>query len=248
MGGISVLVLGAIMGFFATAFLIGVALFIAAIVLSIVFAARTQKRRSQGKKLGGLIALPIVFFVLSLLIIIPLCAAVILPASQLNTTTNYNDCTNAVVSHDPDELTQVLDAPDLNLETEGQESYRNLLRLAIIYGDAESAEVILTDAQEKDRAIDLNEPLIDYDIDGDVTGSEYALIMATSTRYSSPEMVDTLIAFGADPSIQDEAGLTPWDHYCKTLNKLANNNEITEEEKENALAEMSEKLDQTLDE
>ncbi len=248
MGGISVLVLGAVMGFFVTAFLVGVALFIAAIVISIVFAVRTQKRRSQGKKLGALIALPIVFFILSLLIVIPLCAAVVIPTIQLGTTTNYNDCSNAVVSHNSDELAQVLDAPDLNLEVEGQESYRNLLRLAIIYGDAECAEVILSDAQEKGLTIDLNQPLIDYDIDGKITGSEYALIMATSTRYSSPEMVDTLIAFGADPSIQDEAGLTPWDHYCKTLDKLANNNEITEREKQNALDEMDEKLNKSLGE
>ena len=125
------------------------------------------------------------------------------------------------------------------MELEGQQSYRNLLRLAIIYGDAECAETILADAQEKDLAIDLNEPLIDYDIDGNVTDSEYALIMATSTHYSSPEMVNVLITYGADPSIQDETGLTPYDYYREILDELADDNEITEKEKESTLAEMN---------
>lgn len=178
-------------------------------------------------------------FVLSLLVIIPITASVIIPTYQSSTTTNYNDCSNAVVSHDADRLAQALDSSDLNLELEGQQSYRNLLRLAIIYGDAECAETILADAQEKDLAIDLNEPLIDYDIDGNVTDSEYALIMATSTHYSSPEMVNVLITYGADPSIQDETGLTPYDYYREILDELADDNEITEKEKESTLAEMN---------
>lgn len=244
MGGISVLVLLATMGFFALAFLVAVAMFIAAIVVTIVFVLRTPSRHQQGKKLGGLIAVPIVLFVLSLLVIIPITASVIIPAYQSSTTTNYNDCSNAVVSHDVDRLAQALDSSDLNLELEGQQSYRNLLRLAIIYGDAECAETILADAQEKDLAIDLNEPLIDYDIDGNVTDSEYALIMATSTHYSSPEMVNVLITYGADPSIQDETGLTPYDYYRETLDELADDNEITEKEKESALTEMAKELNQ----
>ena len=61
-------------------------------------------------------------------------------------------------------------------------------------------------------------------------------------------MVDTLIAYGADPSVQDETGLTPWDHYCETLDKLENNNEITEWEKQNTLNEVSKKLNPSLDE
>lgn len=243
MGGISVLVLLATMGFFALAFLVAVAMFIAAIVVTIVFVLRTPSRHQQGKKLGGLIAVPIVLFVLSLLVIIPITASVIIPAYQSSTTTNYNDCSNAVVSHDADCLAQALDSSDLNLELEGQQSYRNLLRLAIIYGDAECAETILADAQEKNLAIDLNEPLIDYDIDGNVTDSEYALIMATSTHYSSPEMVNVLITYGADPSIQDETGLTPYDYYRETLDELADDNEITEKEKESALTEMNKALD-----
>lgn len=243
MGGISVLVLLATMGFFALAFLVAVAMFIAAIVVTIVFVLRTPSRHQQGKKLGGLIAVPIVLFVLSLLVIIPITASVIIPAYQSSTTTNYNDCSNAVVSHDVDRLAQALDSSDLNLELEGQQSYRNLLRLAIIYGDAECAETILADAQEKNLTIDLNEPLIDYDIDGNVTDSEYALIMATSTHYSSPEMVNVLITYGADPSIQDETGLTPYDYYRETLDELADDNEITEKEKESALTEMNKALD-----
>lgn len=242
MGGISVLVLLATMGFFALAFLVAAAMFIAAIIVTIVFALRTPSRHQQGKKLGGLIAVPIVLFVLSLLVIIPITGSVIIPAYQSSTTTNYNDCSNAVVSHDADRLAQALNSSDLNLELEGQQSYRNLLRLAIIYGDAECAETILADAQEKDLAIDLNEPLIDYDIDGNATDSEYALIMAASTHYSSPEMVNVLITYGADPLIQDETGLTPYDYYRKTLDELVRENEITEKEKESALAEMNKAL------
>ena len=67
--------------------------------------------------------------------------------------------------------------------------------------------------------------------------------MATSTHYSSPEMVNVLITYGADPSIQDETGLTPYDYYRETLDELADDNEITEKEKESALTEMNKALD-----
>ena len=88
MGGISVLVLLATMGFFALAFLVAAAMFIAAIIVTIVFALRTPSRHRQGKKLGGLIAVPIVLFVLSLLVIIHITESVIIPTSQSSSTTN----------------------------------------------------------------------------------------------------------------------------------------------------------------
>ena len=57
-------------------------------------------------------------------------------------------------------------------------------------------------------------------------------------------MVNTLITYGGDPSIQDETGLTPWDYYRETLDELVDDNEITEKEKESALAEMAKELNQ----
>ena len=69
MGGISVLVMLGILStvflIFACVILIALALFIAGIVVSVVFAAGSGQRRIEGKSLGGKIAIPIVLFVTS---------------------------------------------------------------------------------------------------------------------------------------------------------------------------------------
>ena len=49
----------AMMGVVTLAIIVAITLFIAATIISIVFAAQRKQRREQGKKLGALIALPI---------------------------------------------------------------------------------------------------------------------------------------------------------------------------------------------
>ena len=215
MGGISVLVMLGAMGFFMLLFFGAVALFIAAVVLTIVFAARTKKRRAQGKKLGGLIALPIVFYVLSVPVLLFFTFAVFVPAANAGLTTDYYDCTNAITTHEPEELADALAAPDLDLDDAGLHSYRSLLQLAIAYGDEECVELILADTQAKGRPIDLNTPLEDYDDGGVPIDSDYAIIMATSTNFSSLDMVETLIEYGADVNVVGEDGNTPLHNACK---------------------------------
>lgn len=74
MGGISVLIMLGMASAIVLAVLALVVFaamaFIAATVLSIVFACRTGTRRAQGKKLGGLLALPISLYVVSIPILV----------------------------------------------------------------------------------------------------------------------------------------------------------------------------------
>lgn len=209
MGGISVLVMLSAMGFFVFLFFGAVALFVAAVVLTIVFAARTKKRHAQGKKLGGLIALPIVFYVLSVPVLLFFTFAVVVPVATAGSTTDYYDCTEAITTHEPEDLADALASPDLELDDEGLHSYRSLLQVAIAYGDLECVELILEDTQADGRPIDLNTPLNDYDDGGVPIDSDYALIMATSTSFSSLDMVELLIEYGADVNVAGEGGDTP---------------------------------------
>lgn len=209
------LVMLAAMGALTFALIAAVVMLIAAIVVTAVFAARTKKRRERGKKLGGLVAIPIVLYALSIPVLVFFAAAVFVPAFHAGVTTDYDDCSQAIVSHEPSELDRALEAPDLELSDDGVHSYRNLLRVAIEYGDEECARVLLEDAQEKGRPIDLDEPLAKYDSDGGPVSTEYAIVMATSTSYSSMNMVETLIEFGADVNVADEAGRTPLHHACE---------------------------------
>ena len=74
MGGCSVLVLLSLltaMGLVLfSVFLGAVGLFLVATVVAIVFAVRTSKRRERGKKLGALIAIPIVLYAVSVPVLI----------------------------------------------------------------------------------------------------------------------------------------------------------------------------------
>ena len=214
MGGISVLVMLSVMGALALVLIGALALFVAATVVSIVFAVRTKNRREQGKKLGARIAIPIAFYAISLPVLIFFAAGVLVPAFQSGTTTSYEDCSRAVVTHEPDQLERCLDAPELQLPEYGPQSYRSLLRVAIEYGDEECARTILEDAESKDRPIDLEQPLADYDADGNPTSADHALCLATSASFSSLDMVQTLVDFGADVNDADDAGNTPLHNAC----------------------------------
>lgn len=74
MGGISVMVMLSVMG--AVAFVIlgmvalALAMFVAATVVSIVFACSAKARREQGKRLKGLAAVPIVLYAVSVPVLI----------------------------------------------------------------------------------------------------------------------------------------------------------------------------------
>lgn len=214
MGGISVLIMGAVMSAFLFAFAAAIALFVAATVVSIVFAVRTKRRRERGKKLGGLIAIPIALYAVSIPILIFFAAGVFVPAFHAGTTTTYDDCSHAVVTHEPDQLESFLDAPDLQLPDEGPQSYRSLLHAAIECGDEECTRAILEDAEEKGRPIDLAQPLEKYGTDGNLLSTDYALCLATSSSFSSLDMVQMLIDFGADVNSAGDEGVTPLHNAC----------------------------------
>lgn len=218
MGGISVLVLFATMGALAIVFLAAAVLFLAATIVSVVFAARTKKRHAQGKRLKGLIAIPIALYAVSVPVLLFFSITVIIPACHDSTTTDYFDCSNAITRHDSASLERALDAPELQLPDDGPRSYRSLIQVGIAYGDVRCVEAVLEDAWEKGRPIDLNEPLDDYDSEGErVIESEYALISATSSDFSSLDMVRVLLEYGADVNVADACGRTPLHNACAGL-------------------------------
>ena len=239
MGGISVLVLLTAMGAIALVIIAALALFIAATVISIVFAARTKHRHAQGKKLGALIAIPIAFYAISIPVLILLGASVFIPAYSNSVTTTYDDCSQAVVSHDPEQLESCLNTSGLELSDDGPASYRSLLYTAITYGDRECTSTILREARADDRPINLNEPLTKYDSDGNPIGSDYALNLATSTSFSSLAMVQLLIDFGAGINTTDKVGSTPLHNACKDKCTTA----IASDTSSTSLAETDEAID-----
>ncbi len=103
----------------------------------------------------------------------------------------------------------------LQVPDDGEESYRSLVRLAIEYGDEECVEVLLNDAEEKSSPVDLNVPLDEYNDEGVVTGAEYALAMATDLFFfSSVDMIQVLLEYGANVNVLDEYGNTPLYNAC----------------------------------
>lgn len=215
MGGFTFMAALATAGILVAIFFAALAVFIVATVISIVFAARTKKRREQGKSLGALIAIPIVLYVLSAPTVLFGLTTVIIPSYIESVTTTYNDCTSAVVKHNPEELERFLEDPSLQVPDDGEESYRSLVRLAIEYGDEECVEVLLSDAEEKGSPVDLNVPLDEYNDEGVVAGAEYALAMATDPFFfSSVDMIQVLLSHDASVNVVDEYGNTPLYNAC----------------------------------
>ena len=209
MGGMSVLVLAGFGLALLAVFAVAAVSFIAGVVIALVFALRTRKRREQGRKLGGLVALPIALIVLSSPVLAWCSATLVIPAFESATTTDYADCAQMVATHDPAGLEALLGSLPHELDAEGPRSYRDLIRLAIVYEDEECLEVGLDAAQAAGHPVDLNLPLEVFDEDGEAVESSFALIMAVSEDYCSPDMVDLLLEHGADPDVVDENGMTP---------------------------------------
>lgn len=205
MGGISVLALFAMMGTAAVALLavagIALALFFAAVVVSIVFAARTKARHARGKKLGGLIAIPIVLFALSVPVLVWFTASFLVPLAHEAATSDYDDCSTAVTTHDSSLLGEHLAVVGAALPLEGPQSWESLLRISVEYGDADCARVVLDEARAQDVPLDIDAPLADYDVDGRPFDETPALLLAVGDEYSSPDMVEALLEHGADPNV-----------------------------------------------
>lgn len=205
LGGFSVVMLMTTMGAVALAVLtaVGLALiaFVAATVVSIVFACRTKRRRAEGKKLKGLIAIPVVLYAVSIPVLVWFALTFVAPLVHEAATSDYDDCSVAIVTHEPEKLEVHLEAAGGGIPLEGAKSWESLLRVSIEYGDAECAEVVIETASELDVPLDLDAPLADYGTDGEPFAEVPALLLAVGDEYSSPDMVEVLLSHGADPDI-----------------------------------------------
>lgn len=204
MGGTFMLALP-IIGAMAIAVLVAVALaaiaFIAATVVSIVFAARAGRRRAQGKKLKGLLAIPIVLYAVSVPVLGWFAVAVVCPIADSELTIRYDDCSEAVVTHDPAELRECLQTLTDPLPVEGEGSWEELLRVSIEYGDDECVRIVFDEAEAQGAPLDPDAPLSSYDSEGNAVDAEPPLLLALGFCYSSPDMIRVLLDEGADPNI-----------------------------------------------
>lgn len=217
MGGISILMILAMMGAVTLAIIVAITLFIAATIISIVFAAQRKQRREQGKKLGALIALPIVFYTVSIPLLIVFSAAIFIPFFQSSTTITYEDCSQAIISHDFEQLKNCLDAPELQLPSEGPASYQSLLYTALVYEDEDCVRTLLEDARANNQPIDLTQPLIKYDSDNNPKDDDYTLCLAASTSFGSLQMIQMLLDYGAEVNSANEDGYTPLHNACNDM-------------------------------
>ena len=194
-----------IIGAVAIAMLVVVALaavaFIGATVVSIVFAARTGKRRAQGKKLKGLIAIPIVLYAVSVPVLAWFAVVIAFPIIDADLTIRYDDCSEAIVTHDPIELRECLQTLTDPLPVEGEGSWEELLRVSIEYGDDECVRIVFDEADAQGAPLDVDAPLPSYDSEGVAGDAEPPLLLALGFCYSSPDMIRVLLDEGADPNI-----------------------------------------------
>ena len=309
MGGTSMLALP-IIGAMALATFVTVALaavlFVAATVVSIVFALGTKKRRIQGKKLKGLLAVPIVFYMASVPVLVWFTLCIAYPIIDSELTIRYDDCSKAVVSHDPGELRKCLQNLTDPLPVEGEESWEELLVLSVQYGDEDCVRIVFDGAKNQGVSLDADEPLPSYDSDGKVSEVEPPLLMALGFSYDSPDMirtlldegadpnvvvsvndgiespelsegetplhlacrgvagilvytdsndqdalqvleetdevVDLLLAYGADPSAKDAQGKTPWDNYTALVERFVQNGDLSSEDASRILKERADIL------
>lgn len=178
--------------------------FIGATIICIVFAAGAKRRRVEGRKLGGLIAVPIVLYVVSIPILVWFGAAFAFPIIDDQLNVRYDDCRDAVVGHDPAELQDSLRNLTEPLPAEGEGSWESLLRLAVEYGDDECVLVIFDQAERQQVSLDVDDPLPGYDSEGELTDATPALLLALGFDYSTFDMICVLLDEGADPNITVE--------------------------------------------
>lgn len=221
MGGFSVVVMLSVMG--ALAFVIlgvvaaALAMFIAATVVSIVFACRTKARRERGKRLKGLVAIPLVLYAVSIPVLVWFAAVWVVPIAADVEGDEFSDFSQAITRHEPEALQACFGADAFTFPSEGSESLASLLEVAISYGDAPCAETVLAAADALGEPLNLNEPLPSYTVDGDPYDADYPLALAAGDDFSSTRMLGVLLAAGADPnaaSLLDFEGGRPLHLVC----------------------------------
>lgn len=219
MGGCSVLVLLsallAVGAAFLAVFLGALGLFLVAVVLTIVFAVRTPRRRAAGKKLGPLIAIPVVLYIISVPVLVLSLTQVIVPAAVDYTTASYADACDAVRHDNPDELERCLMATTFRFDEERGDTPENLLALAFEYRAARVVGPLLDMLDKLGHPIDVNAPLDRTDAEGDAWRSQYPLLWVCEEGNAELEAVQALVERGADINVCDDAtGWTPLMWAC----------------------------------
>lgn len=214
MGGISVLVLAGFGLAMLAVFAIAAVMFVAGVVIAVVFAFRTKTRRAQGKKLGWRILIPTLLMVVSAPVLIWFSLVLFIPAFEESVDIDYSDCSQMVTKHDAAGLKELLDGSLAEEDRSDPRLYRDLARLSIVYEDEECLEIVLDSADANGTPVDLNVPLAPYGEEESSEDSSYALIMAVSSDYSSPEAVRILIENGASVGVVDHHGRTPLHLVC----------------------------------
>lgn len=214
MGGISVLVLAGFGLAMLAAFGIAAAMFVAGVVIAIIFACRTKARRAQGKKIGWRILIPTLLMAVSAPVLIWFSLVLFIPAFEDWADVNYSDCSQMVTRHDAAGLKELLDGSLAEEDRNDPRLYRDLARLSIVYEDEGCLEVVLDSAKDNGAPVDLNAPLAPYGEEESSDDSSYALIMSVSSDYSSPEAVRILIENGASVGVVDRNGRTPLHLVC----------------------------------
>lgn len=219
MGGCSVLVLMGVLlavgAAFFIAFLGALGLFLMAVVLTIVFAVRTPRRRAVGKKLGPLAAIPIALYAVSIPVLAFSLTQVIIPAAVDYATESYSDACEAVRGDDPDELARCLSAAGFAFDEAQSDTPQNLLALAFEYRSARCIGPLLDGFDELGCPIDVNAPLARTDISGDVYRSQYPLLWVCEKGAAELEAARALVERGADVNVRDdETGWTPLMWAC----------------------------------
>lgn len=215
MGGCSVLILLGILAsvgiVFLTVFLGALGLFIAAVIITIVFAVGTKRRKAEGRKLGALVAIPVILYVISIPVLLFSTVTVIVPTVVSSVTLDYDDAAEAVRTGDTNRLIACLDSLSFSFDAEQGDTPEDLLYIAITYERSESVDVLLDWLEEHDTPIDLNSPIPRYG----TTDDFWQPIIEASDTHASMDVVTVLAEHGADVNaIEPETGWTPLMYAC----------------------------------
>ena len=218
MGGCSVLVLMAMLATaglaFAVMFFGSLGLFLAAVVVTIVFAALTPRRRAAGKTLGALIAIPLALYAVSLPFLIYSMSTVVVPFAISYTTLDFDDALDAARTGDAEQLIACLEAETFSFDEQAGDTPEALLSVAVGYEREESVEALLGWLEDHDVPIDLSAPLASYDAYDELSDNRCPIIEA-SDYSASIDVVKVLLEHGADVNAFDpETGWTPLMYAC----------------------------------